>query len=89
MVKNEEQAARWKLYRDDHESLSSRLLSFRDELTHPIMVPIGKKALMKGTLIHTNEILVCLGDNWFAKQSAKEAAELCQRRIKGRPNIMC
>jgi unconventional prefoldin RPB5 interactor 1 len=46
------------------------------------MVPIGSKALMRGKMVHTNEILVCLGDGWFVKRSAKEAAEICDRRIK-------
>lgn len=45
------------------------------------MVPIGKLALMRGKLTHTNEILVCLGDNYFAKYSASQAIALCNRRI--------
>ena len=35
---------------------------------------------MPGELYHTNELLVLLGDNWFAKRSAKQAVELVQRR---------
>lgn len=58
-------------------------MSLREKLKHDIMVPIGKLALMKGKLIHTNEILVSLGDNWFAKLSAAEAAKFCERRVKG------
>lgn len=46
------------------------------------MVPIGKRAFMKGKLIHTNEILACLGDNYFAKYSAAQAIALCNRRIE-------
>lgn len=46
------------------------------------MVPIGKRALMKGKLIHTNEVLVCLGDGYFAKYSASGARALCERRIQ-------
>ena len=34
-----------------------------------------------GQLVHTNEIMVLLGDNWFAERSAKEASEICDRRI--------
>ncbi|XP_032683030.1 unconventional prefoldin RPB5 interactor-like protein isoform X2 [Odontomachus brunneus] len=45
------------------------------------MVPIGKLAFMKGKLIHTNEVLACLGDGYFAKYSASQAIELCNRRI--------
>ncbi|XP_013413288.1 unconventional prefoldin RPB5 interactor-like [Lingula anatina] len=36
---------------------------------------------MPGQLVHTNEILVLLGDNWFAERSAKEASEIVDRRI--------
>ncbi|XP_076653138.1 unconventional prefoldin RPB5 interactor isoform X2 [Halictus rubicundus] len=46
------------------------------------MVPIGKKAFLKGKLIHTNEVLASLGDGYFAKYSADGAAALCERRIK-------
>jgi hypothetical protein len=45
-------------------------------------VPIGKVAFFPGHLIHTNEILVLLGDNWFVERSAKQACEIVQRRIK-------
>ncbi|XP_076636657.1 unconventional prefoldin RPB5 interactor isoform X2 [Colletes latitarsis] len=46
------------------------------------MVPIGKRALMKGKLIHTNEVLVCLGNGYFVKYSAFGAEALCKRRIQ-------
>lgn len=46
------------------------------------MVPFGPLAFMPGKLVHTNEILVLLGDNWFAERSAKQACEIIDRRIK-------
>ncbi|XP_054278493.1 unconventional prefoldin RPB5 interactor-like protein [Macrosteles quadrilineatus] len=82
LLQNAIQTKRWEDYKKDHEELSDRLLNMRDSLSHPVMVPIGKKALMRGQLVHTNEILVCLGDGWFAKQSAKQAADICKRRIQ-------
>lgn len=48
-----------------------------------VMVPFGSLAFMPGRLLHTNEILVLLGDNWFAERSAKQAVEIVQRRLKG------
>ncbi|KAL0130631.1 hypothetical protein PUN28_002336 [Cardiocondyla obscurior] len=45
------------------------------------MVPIGKRAFMKGKLSHTNEILASLGDGYFVKYSASQAIALCNRRI--------
>ena len=35
---------------------------------------------MPGRLIHTNEIMVLLGDNWFAERSASQALEMVERR---------
>lgn len=46
-------------------------------------VPLGKLAYMPGKLVHTNEVLALLGDNWFAETSAKHAAEIVARRQKG------
>ena len=37
---------------------------------------------MPGRLIHTNEIMVLLGDNWFAERSASQALEMVERRKK-------
>ena len=36
---------------------------------------------MRGKLVHTNEILVLLGDNWFTERSAKQAGEIIERRL--------
>ncbi len=38
---------------------------------------------MPGQLIHTNEILVLLGDNWFVERSAKQSCEIIARRLDG------
>ena len=37
---------------------------------------------MHGTLYHTNEVTVLLGDNWFIKTTAKHALEIAERRRK-------
>ena len=37
---------------------------------------------MPGEIIHTNEVMVLLGDNWFAERSAKQACEIIERRKK-------
>ena len=52
-------------------------------------VPFGKLAFMPGQLVHTNEILVLLGDNWFAERSAAQAAEIIDRRMKSKINEWC
>ncbi|XP_045149585.1 unconventional prefoldin RPB5 interactor 1 isoform X2 [Echinops telfairi] len=44
------------------------------------MVPFGPFAFMPGKLVHTNEVTALLGDNWFAKCSAKQAVGLVEHR---------
>lgn len=36
---------------------------------------------MPGKLIHTNEILAMLGDNWFVERSTKQAIGIVERRM--------
>ncbi|PNF25233.1 hypothetical protein B7P43_G13892 [Cryptotermes secundus] len=88
LQKNEYATKHWLKLRDEHMSLHSHLGILPDKLSHDVMVPIGSKALMRGKMVHTNEILVCLGDGWFVKRSAKEAAEICDRRIKLCDNML-
>lgn len=45
-------------------------------------VPFGPLAFMPGKLVHTNEVTALLGDNWFAKCSAKQAQKLVTHRMK-------
>ena len=52
------------------------------------MVPLTSKAFMRGHLVHTNELLVLLGDNWFMEASAKRAAEVASRRLRECDNIL-
>lgn len=47
-----------------------------------VQVPFGSLAFMPGKLVHTNEITVLLGDNWFAKCSAKQAQDLVAHRME-------
>ena len=42
-------------------------------MRHKIMVPLGSMAFMPGELVHTNEVVVLLGDNYFAERSATQA----------------
>lgn len=47
------------------------------------MVPMGPRAMMTGHLVHTNELMVMLGADYFVERSAKQAIELVDRRLKG------
>ncbi|XP_061450136.1 unconventional prefoldin RPB5 interactor 1 isoform X2 [Rhineura floridana] len=66
----------------DYEALQERLGTLPDKLSYDIMVPFGPLAFMPGRLVHTNEVTVLLGDNWFAKCSAKQASSLVEHRKK-------
>ena len=43
---------------------------------------------MPGKLYHSNEVMVLLGDNWFAKRSVKQALEIAERRKKCEPRTL-
>ena len=70
-------------FKEDYEALKTRLETLPDKISHQVMVPLGRLAFIPGRVKHTNEILCLLGDNWFAERSAKQAAQIVERRIKG------
>uniref|UniRef100_A0A8D0DUP5 Protein phosphatase 1 regulatory subunit 19 n=1 Tax=Salvator merianae TaxID=96440 RepID=A0A8D0DUP5_SALMN len=78
----QEKIQHWRKVENDYEVLQERLSTLPDKLSYDIMVPFGPLAFMPGRLVHTNEITVLLGDNWFAKCSAKEASSLVDHRKK-------
>ncbi|XP_012371350.1 unconventional prefoldin RPB5 interactor 1 [Octodon degus] len=76
----QEKIQHWKKVDDDYNALQERLNTLPDKLSYNIMVPFGPFAFMPGKLVHTNEVTVLLGDNWFAKCSAKQAVGLVEHR---------
>lgn len=82
MQKNAEETERWKAYLKENETAKENLSIFQKSLSIEVMVPMGKKALMPGHLIHTNEVLVGHYQGYFSKCSAFKAGELCDLRIK-------
>lgn len=71
---------RWAQFERDYESLCGRLDTLADRVTHEVMVPLNSLAFVPGRLVHTNEVLVLLGDNWFAQRSARQAFDIAKRR---------
>ena len=72
----------WAKHKDEYKLLDEKLSTITDKTQYDVMVPFGgKKAFFEGQLVHTNEIMVLLGDNWFVERSAKEAREICKRRM--------
>eukprot|EP00123_Amoebidium_parasiticum_P001127 comp12154_c0_seq1/m.6905 comp12154_c0_seq1/g.6905 ORF comp12154_c0_seq1/g.6905 comp12154_c0_seq1/m.6905 type:complete len:365 (-) comp12154_c0_seq1:299-1393(-) len=87
----EEELEKWRGYLRDYEALERRLATLPDKTKHEIMVPLGPLAFMPGQIVHTNEILVLLGDNIFAERSAKQAVGIIKRRqefVKGNINAV-
>ncbi|XP_053305221.1 unconventional prefoldin RPB5 interactor 1 [Spea bombifrons] len=78
----QEKIQHWKKVESDYDALQKRLHTLPDKLSYEVMVPFGPLAFMPGRLVQTNEITVLLGDNWFAKCSAKEASALVDHRKK-------
>ncbi|KAM3609685.1 uncharacterized protein V6R79_018505 [Siganus canaliculatus] len=72
----------WVKVSGDYEALKDRLETLPDQLSYDIMVPFGPLAFMPGKLVHTNEVTALLGDNWFAKCSAKQAQKIVDHRMK-------
>ncbi|KAL0278328.1 UNVERIFIED_CONTAM: hypothetical protein PYX00_000176 [Menopon gallinae] len=80
--RNDRSVITWTKYRDDLEGTKEILSWLPKKLKHDVMVPIGPKALMRGKIVHTNELLVNLGETWFVKKTASQTVDLCNRRIK-------
>ncbi|ORX52130.1 hypothetical protein BCR36DRAFT_411578 [Piromyces finnis] len=73
---------KWDEYKNDYINLKKVLKDLPNEIQHEAMIPFSKLAFFPGKLIHTNEILVLLGDNWFVERSAKQSCEIVDRRLK-------
>ncbi|KAG9446241.1 hypothetical protein H6P81_012369 [Aristolochia fimbriata] len=66
----------------DNRALINLVQKLPDEISHEIMVPFGRAAFFPGRLIHTNELMVLLGDGYYAERTAKQTNEILQRRGK-------
>jgi len=67
---------------DDYEELEETLRTLPARVERPMLVPYGKLAFFPGVMVHTNEIMVLLGDNYMALRSAEQAAAIAGRRAE-------
>jgi prefoldin alpha subunit len=72
---------KWTQFQSDYQHLQQRLSTLPDRLTYECMIPFGKLAFMPGRIVHSNEILVLLGDNYFVERTCKQANDIVQRRL--------
>lgn len=82
LISNAEETSKWEFYKSEQESARSNINEFVKKCEIDVMVPIGTKALMKGTLYHTNEILANHFQGYFSKVSSHKALEIISYRIK-------
>eukprot|EP00039_Didymoeca_costata_P003274 m.66529 g.66529 ORF g.66529 m.66529 type:complete len:164 (-) comp11813_c0_seq4:890-1381(-) len=71
----------WEDLKKEYEGLEVTVKSLPDRTRHKAMIPIGSKAFFPGELIHTNELMVLLGDGYFVERSAKQTLEIISRRM--------
>ncbi|KAG8231126.1 hypothetical protein J437_LFUL010452, partial [Ladona fulva] len=69
-------------HKEELSRVKSQLETLPNELSYDIMIPIGSQGLMRGKIVHTNEILALIGDNWYVKTTANHARQMCERRIE-------
>ena len=68
---------------ESHDDVARTITALPLKLNHRIMIPLGKHAMVPGTIKRSNEILCSLGDNQhFMWRSAHDAAEMIERRKK-------
>ncbi|XP_050098599.1 unconventional prefoldin RPB5 interactor-like protein [Anopheles aquasalis] len=79
---NETEAARWTVYRKEHEELKENINMYRKSPRSDILIPMGSKALLPGQLYHTGELLISHGDGYFSECSADQAFTIADRRIR-------
>uniref|UniRef100_A0A6U0TFL4 Unconventional prefoldin RPB5 interactor n=1 Tax=Polytomella parva TaxID=51329 RepID=A0A6U0TFL4_9CHLO len=78
--KLEEQAASLVNKVQSIENVKETVLNLRDKLRYDVMVPYGPHAFYSGKLIHTNEFLVGVGENYRIEATAKQASNILNRR---------
>ncbi len=60
--------------------LSARLSALPSQTNWPVRVPINSKASFRGDVVHTNDLKVHLGEEWWVEMTAEEAAAYIRRR---------
>eukprot|EP00299_Pterocystis_sp_00344_P014207 c7028_g1_i1.p1 GENE.c7028_g1_i1~~c7028_g1_i1.p1 ORF type:complete len:110 (+),score=14.70 c7028_g1_i1:33-362(+) len=63
-----------------YDELCKLLHQLPHRVSHPIMVPFGSKAFFAGELIHANEVLCQLGENYYAWRTTNQTQEIITRR---------
>lgn len=73
---------------DDMRRMQGSLTRLPQSTAHRVMVPACKRAMLRGVVESTNEVLVHLGADFFVERSAAEACHVLERRkLRAREDI--
>ncbi|XP_071739557.1 uncharacterized protein [Rutidosis leptorrhynchoides] len=82
ILERQKQIQQLQSFLNDNNNLINLVKKLPDQLHHDIMVPFGKAAFFPGRLIHTNELMVLLGEGYYAERTSKQTIEILKRRGK-------
>ncbi|EYC28898.1 hypothetical protein Y032_0007g3488 [Ancylostoma ceylanicum] len=66
----------------EYDSLIQKLEELPRKRTHSVMCPVGSVGFLPASIVHTNEVLVGLGDGYFVDTTCYDAVQILQRRKK-------
>ncbi|RCN52258.1 prefoldin, alpha subunit [Ancylostoma caninum] len=66
----------------EYDSLIQKLEELPRKRTHSIMCPVGSVGFLPASIVHTNEVLVGLGDGYFVDTTCYDAVQILERRKK-------
>lgn len=67
---------------ESYRNMDKWLLTFPHRTRREVLAPLcGGLAFVRGTLVHTNELIVLLGASYFAERSCSQAREIVSRRL--------
>ncbi|KAL3663068.1 hypothetical protein V7S43_012008 [Phytophthora oleae] len=67
---------------DRFDSVADTLTELPKKLSHKAMVPLGKRSMVPGKIVRSNEVLAHLGDEFFSWRSTPQALEIIERKKK-------
>ncbi|KAG6954168.1 hypothetical protein JG688_00012486 [Phytophthora aleatoria] len=67
---------------DRFDAVADTLTELPKKLSHKVMVPLGKRAMVPGKIVRSNEVLAHLGDEYFSWRSTPQALEIIERKKK-------
>jgi len=80
MASERERLQTLRTYEDECDRLIDLVQDLPKRTSWKAAIPFGSKAFFLGRIVHTNELLVHLGDEYFVDRSAFETVQIIQKR---------